>query len=76
VRKTNRCVVVDEAMPFASVGSHVAWLVSRNCFEDLDAAVELVSGEDVPMPYNHSLELAAQPSVAKIVDAVKKVLYV
>jgi pyruvate dehydrogenase E1 component subunit beta len=75
VRKTNRCVVVDEAWPFASVGSHVAWLVSRNCFDDLDAAVELVSGEDVPMPYNHTLELAAQPSVEKIVNAVKRVLY-
>ena len=75
VRRTNRCVVIDEAMPFASVGSHVAWLVSRNCFDDLDAAVELVSGEDVPMPYNHALELAAQPSVAKIVDAAKRVLY-
>jgi pyruvate dehydrogenase E1 component beta subunit len=75
VRKTNRCVVIDEAMPFASVGSHVAWLVSRNCFDDLDAAVELVSGEDVPMPYNHALELAAQPSIGKIVDAVERVLY-
>ena len=75
VSKTNRCVVVDEAWPFASVGSHVAWLVSRNCFDDLDAAVELVSSEDVPMPYNHSLEVAAQPSVAKIVDAVNRVLY-
>jgi len=75
VRKTNRCVVIDEAMPFASVGSHVAWLVSRNCFDDLDAAVELVSGEDVPMPYNHALELAAQPSIGKIVDAVKRALY-
>ncbi len=75
VRKTNRCVVIDEAWPFASVGSHVAWLVSKNCFDDLDAAVELVSGEDVPMPYNHGLELAAQPSVEKIVAAVKRVLY-
>jgi pyruvate dehydrogenase E1 component beta subunit len=76
VVKTNRCVVVDEAWPFASVGSHVAWLVSRNCFDDLDAAVELVSSEDVPMPYNHSLELAAQPSVARIIEAVRRVLYV
>ena len=75
VARTNRCVVVDESMPFASVGSHVAWLVSRNCFDDLDAAVELVSGEDVPMPYNHSLELAALPSIEKILDAVKRVLY-
>jgi pyruvate dehydrogenase E1 component beta subunit len=75
VRKTNRCVVVDEAWPVASVGSHVAWLVSRDCFDDLDAPVELVSGEDVPMPYNHALELAAQPSVAKIVAAARRTLY-
>ncbi len=75
VRKTNRCVVVDESWPMASVGSHVAWLVSRNCFDDLDAPVELVSSEDVPMPYNHRLELAVQPSVDKVVRAVEKVLY-
>ncbi len=76
VRKTNRCVVVDESWPFASVGSHIGWLVSRNCFDYLDAPVELVSGEDVPMPYNHTLELAAQPSVDKVVKAAKSVLYV
>jgi pyruvate dehydrogenase E1 component beta subunit len=75
VQKTNRCVVVDEAWPFASVGSHLSWLVAKNCFDWLDAPVELVSGEDVPMPYNHKLELAAQPSVEKIVAAAKRVLY-
>jgi len=75
VKKTNRCVVVDEAWPFASVGSHIGWLISRNCFDMLDAPVELVSSEDVPMPYNHSLELSAQPSVEKIVTAAKQALY-
>jgi pyruvate dehydrogenase E1 component beta subunit len=76
VKKTNRCVVIDEAWPFASVGSHIGWLVSKNCFDYLDAPVELVSSEDVPMPYNHTLELAAQPSVEKIVAAAGSVLYV
>ncbi len=75
VQKTNRCVVVDESWPMCSVGSHVAWLVSNQCFDLLDAPVELVSGEDVPMPYNHTLELAALPSVEKVVQAVKAVLY-
>lgn len=74
-RRTGRCVVVDESWPVASVGSHLAYLVSRECFDLLDAPVELVSGEDVPMPYNHSLELAAQPSVEKIVAAARRVLY-
>jgi pyruvate dehydrogenase E1 component beta subunit len=75
VRKTNRCVVVDESWPVCSVGSHVAWLVGTNCFDTLDAPVELVASEDVPMPYNHTLELAAQPSVEKVVDVAKRVLY-
>ncbi len=75
VEKTSRCVVVDESWPVCSVGSHVAWLVANNCFDVLDAQVELVASEDVPMPYNHRLELAAQPSVDKVVDAVKRVMY-
>ena len=75
VRKTSRCVVIDESWPMCSVGSHVAWCVSRHCFDMLDAQVELVSSEDVPMPYNHRLELAAQPTVDKVVAAVEKVLY-
>ncbi len=75
VRKTNRCVVVDEAWPFASVGTHLGWMISKNCFDYLDAPVEVVTCEDVPMPYNHRLELAAQPSEEKIIRAVKKVAY-
>jgi pyruvate dehydrogenase E1 component beta subunit len=75
VKKTNRCVVVDEAWPFASIGSHVSYLISSNCFDYLDSPVELVCSEDVPMPYNHRLELAAQPSVKKIIDAIKRVSY-
>ncbi len=76
VRKTNRAVIVDESWPMVSVASHVGYLISSQCFDYLDAPVELVTSEDVPMPYNHSLELAAQPSVDKIIKAVKKVLYI
>ncbi|HTX71442.1 MAG TPA: pyruvate dehydrogenase complex E1 component subunit beta [Rectinemataceae bacterium] len=75
VRRTNRCVVVDESWPVASVGSHLGWLVSSSCFDRLDAPVELVSLEDVPMPYNRGLELAAQPTADKIVAAALRTLY-
>ncbi len=75
VRKTNRAVVIDEAWPLASVGSHVSYLISSNCFDDLDAQVEFISSEDVPMPYNHTLELEVQPTVEKIVNASKRALY-
>ena len=75
VSKTSRCVVIDESWPVASVGAYVAWLVSHRCFDLLDAQVELVASIDVPMPYNHQLELAVQPSVEKVLAAVGKVMY-
>ncbi len=74
VRKTNRAIVIDESWPVASVGSHVAWLISHHCFDHLDAEVGFISSEDVPMPYNHTLEVAAQPTVEKIITAVKRTL--
>ncbi len=76
VNKTNRCVIVDESWPVSSFGAYLGWLVSNKCFDILDAEVELVSSIDVPMPYNHNLELAVQPSQDKIIDAVKKVMYI
>lgn len=73
VRKTNRVVVVDESWPMCSVGSHVSHLIFTHCFDDLDAPVELISSEDVPFPYNHALELDAQPSTNKIVECVHSI---
>lgn len=76
VRKTNRAVVVDESWPVASMASHIGWFISRHAFDYLDAPVQLVTSEDVPMPYNHRLELEAQPSVEKILKAVNNVMYI
>ena len=75
VRKTGRAVVVDESWPAASVGAYVAHRIATVCFDSLDAPVGFVSSEDVPMPYNHSLELAVQPSADKIVAAALRALY-
>ena len=75
VRKTNRCVVVEENWPFASVGTHIADCVQRECFDDLDAPVLRVSQEDVPVPYAENLEEEVLPSVEKIVRAIQKVSY-
>jgi pyruvate dehydrogenase E1 component beta subunit len=75
VRKTGRCVIVDESWPVNGFASYVGWLVSERCFDWLDAPPALVTSEDIPMPYNHTLELAALPSVEKVIAAVKKTLY-
>jgi len=76
VKKTNRIVVVDEAWPFASVGSHICHLVTKNCFDYLDAPPKLAAMEDVPMPYNREMEKQVCISTDKIIRAAESVLYI
>jgi pyruvate dehydrogenase E1 component beta subunit len=75
VRKTNRCVVVEEGWRYAGFGAEVADRVQRECFDDLDAPVIRVTAADVPMPYSRMLEKAYLPQPEKVVDAVRQVLY-
>ena len=75
VRKTNRCVIVEEGWPFAGVGAQIAYDIQRDAFDDLDAPIVRVTGADVPMPYAKQLEKLAKPDVAKVVAACKQVLY-
>jgi pyruvate dehydrogenase E1 component beta subunit len=76
VRKTNRCVVVEEGWEVCGVGAQVVDYVQRHCFDDLDAPVLRVHQADAPMPYTKSLEKAAKPDVPKTIAAVKSVLYI
>jgi pyruvate dehydrogenase E1 component beta subunit len=75
VRKTNRCVVVEEGWEHSGVGAQVVDYVQRECFDHLDAPVLRVHQEDVPMPYAKQIEKLAKPDVPKTVAAVKQVLY-
>jgi pyruvate dehydrogenase E1 component beta subunit len=75
VRKTNRCVVVEEGWRYAGFGAEIADRVQRECFDSLDAPVVRVTAADVPMPYSRMLEKAYLPQPEKVVDAVKQVLY-
>jgi pyruvate/2-oxoglutarate/acetoin dehydrogenase E1 component len=70
VRKTNRCVIVEEGWPHGGVGANIAALISEQAFDDLDAPVRRVSGADVPMPYSKPLEDIAYPHEPQIVSAV------
>jgi pyruvate dehydrogenase E1 component beta subunit len=70
VRKTNRCVVVEEGWPHGGVGANLAALVQEQAFDDLDAPVQRVTGADVPMPYSKALEQAAMPHEEHVVKAV------
>jgi pyruvate dehydrogenase E1 component beta subunit len=73
VRKTNRAVVIEAGAGFAGMGSEIAAFITERAFDDLDAPVERVTGENAPMPYARNLELLKIPSKRKIAAAIRKV---
>ena len=75
VKKTNRCVTVEEAWPVASMSDHIGSQIMREAFDYLDAPVLACTGKDVPMPYAANLEKLALTSTKEVIDAVKAVTY-
>jgi pyruvate dehydrogenase E1 component beta subunit len=75
VRKTHRCVIVEEGWPWMGSGAQIADSVQRHGFDDLDAPVARVTGRDVPMPYAKPLENVVLPSVERVQRAVHDVAY-
>ena len=71
VRKTNRCVIVEEGWPHGGVGANLAALIQEQAFDWLDAPIGRVTGADVPMPYSKPLEQIAFPHEPQVVDAVR-----
>ena len=72
IRKTNRCVVVEEGWPHGGVGANLAALIQEQAFDHLDAPIGRVTGADVPMPYAKNLEQLAFPHEPQVVEAVLK----
>lgn len=75
VSKTHRAVVVQEQWKPFGAAAEIAASITEEMFDELDAPVARVTGEDVPMPYARSLELLATPHEPHIIRAVKQVLY-
>ena len=74
VRKTSRAVIVDEGWKSVSLAAEISSRIMEEAFYDLDAPVQRVCSEEVPIPYAKHLEDACLPQVPKIVQAVKKVM--
>lgn len=75
VKKTNRCVTVEEGFPVCSIGNHISAVLMQEAFDWLDAPVINCTGKDVPMPYAANLEKLALVTTAEVIDAVKSVTY-
>ena len=73
-KKTNRCVIVEEALPMFNVGAEISAKLQEDMFDYMDAPIKRVAAEDVPLPYNAKLEHQALPDADKVIKAVKEVL--
>jgi pyruvate dehydrogenase E1 component beta subunit len=75
VKKTGRCVTVEEGFPQSGIGAEIAARLMVDAFDYLDAPVLRITGKDVPMPYAANLEKLALPNVAEVIEAAKAVCY-
>jgi pyruvate dehydrogenase E1 component beta subunit len=75
VKKTNRCVVVEEAWPLGCIATEITYHLQRYAFDHLDAPVIRVTCRDLPLPYAPTLIDEILPSAARTIKAVKEVMY-
>ncbi len=75
VKKTNRCVIVEEANPLAAISSEITYHIQRFGFDYLDAPIMRVNSKDLPLPYAPTLIEEILPNITKTIAAVKAVMY-
>jgi pyruvate/2-oxoglutarate/acetoin dehydrogenase E1 component len=74
VRKTRRCVIVDEGWRTGSLAAEIGMRIAESAFFDLDAPLRRVCTAEVPIPYAAPMEDAALPSVAAIVETARALM--
>ena len=75
VQKHNRCLVVTEEPEINTFAQSLAGMIARNCFQFLDAPVEVIGSENMPaIPLNSTLEATMIPNAEKVAERMKKVL--
>jgi len=74
IKKTNRCIVVEQGWSQSGVSSEIMSIIMENAFDWLDAPVIRITGKDVPMPYAENLEKLALPSLDELINAVNELI--
>jgi 2-oxoisovalerate dehydrogenase E1 component len=75
VKKHGRCLVLTEEQQNNSFAEALAGRISKNCFQWLDAPVEVLGALNLPaVPMNMILEAAMLPNPAKVAEVIKRLL--
>ncbi len=72
VSKTGRLFTVEENPRLCGWGAEIASIVAEECFDDLDGPIVRITTPHVPLPAAQPMEDEAMPTVARIVDTVKR----
>ena len=71
IRKTHRVAIVEESNKTAGIGAELAAMIQEEMYDELDGPISRAAAQDVPMPYNITLEKHVIPDAAKIAQAVR-----
>ena len=74
IKKTNRCIVVEQGWAQSGVSSEIISVIMENAFDWLDAPVKRITGKDVPMPYAENLEKLALPSLDELINTINELI--
>ena len=71
IRKTHRVLIVEECMKTGGIGAELMALITEHCFDELDVRPMRLSSQDIPTPYNGTLENLTIIQPSQIVAAAK-----
>jgi len=74
VKKTSRCLLVEEGHQFAGICAEIGFQIQQHCFDFLDAPLVRICQKETPMPYSKILERETLPTKEKIVRAVQEMM--
>jgi pyruvate dehydrogenase E1 component beta subunit len=74
VKKTSRCVVVQEDWYSYGVGAELVATIQEGAFDYLDAPIRRVAQAEVPLPYAKVMEQVALPKAQNLVSVIKSTL--
>ncbi len=74
VKKTNRVLVVHEAVEFGGIGAEISSQIQESAFDYLDAPVTRLAAPFAPVPFAPILENAYVPDAPRIEAAVRRLL--
>jgi pyruvate dehydrogenase E1 component beta subunit len=72
VRKTSRCIVIDEGYARYGVAGELASTIAEGAFYDLDGPVRRLGAAHVPIPFSPPLEDATVPTEQQVFDLARQ----